>query len=178
MYSDNTLTPKEATRLCALGTLATKPMTYAELASAVRHFISHMIGPSLDVLGTSIELLKYEGLVESSGDGDEAELLITDAGHEELQTLLTANIRGAATEFNNLIIALKFRFLHLLKTDDQMIQADLLMDASEIEQTRLLDLRQHHSDEPGHLTRWLDHEIKQVEDRISWLEQLSTGLAS
>lgn len=176
MYADNTLTPKEATRLCALGTLATQSMSYAELAGAVRHFISHMIGPSLDVLGTSIELLKYEGLVDAEGQDDGAILTITDAGRDELNTLLTANVRGAANEFNNLIIALKFRFLHLLGLDEQRTQADLLLDASEIELGRLLDLRSHHSDEPGLLANWLDHEIAQVEDRIQWLEALEAEL--
>lgn len=177
MYSDNTLTPKEATRLCALGTLATKPITYAELASGVRHFISHLLGPSLDVLGTSIELLKYEGLVDTHGKGDYALLSITDEGQKELQTLLTANIRIGANEFNNLIVALKFRFLHLLDQEAQRTQADLLLDASEMELARLLDLRQHHVGEPGLLTDWLDHEIAQIESRLDWLQNLESSLA-
>jgi len=65
MFADNTLTPKEAIRLCALGTLALaeQPLRYSELASAIRHFTSRITGPSLDIMGTSIELLKFEGLV-------------------------------------------------------------------------------------------------------------------
>ena len=79
MYADNTLTPKEATRLCALGIIANAPVFYAELASNVRHFVTHVMGPSLDVLGTSIELLKHEGLVTAvSGDTDLDLLQITD----------------------------------------------------------------------------------------------------
>ena len=59
MYADNTLTPKEAARLCALGTLADGPLTYEELARSVRHFLDRLQGPILDVMGSSIELLKY-----------------------------------------------------------------------------------------------------------------------
>ena len=66
MYTDNTLTPKEAVRLCALGTLFKEPTRYSALASGVRYFVSHVIGPSLEVMGQSIELLRYEGLVEAS----------------------------------------------------------------------------------------------------------------
>lgn len=65
MFSDNTLTPKEAVRLCALGAIASKPMRYSELAGSVRHFTGRIMGPSLELMGTSIELLRYEGLVEA-----------------------------------------------------------------------------------------------------------------
>ena len=112
MYADNTLTPKEATRLCALGILADGPVAYAELASGVRHFVTHVMGPSLGVLGTSIELLKHEGLVTPiSGDKDKAVLKITDEGLSELKTLLTAKIKTAENDLNKLVIALKFRFM-------------------------------------------------------------------
>ena len=40
MYADNTLTPRDATRLCALGTLAIGPSRYSVLVNAVRHFVS------------------------------------------------------------------------------------------------------------------------------------------
>ena len=42
MFADNTLTPEEAVRLCALGTMALRPMTYAGLANSIRHFISRI----------------------------------------------------------------------------------------------------------------------------------------
>ncbi|HIE19586.1 MAG TPA: hypothetical protein EYP72_00955, partial [Rhodospirillales bacterium] len=35
MYADNTLTPKEAVRLCALGTLASGPVRYSALVNAI-----------------------------------------------------------------------------------------------------------------------------------------------
>ena len=63
MYQDNTLLPREVIRMAALGTLAGRAVSYAELANEVRHFVSRIAGPSLDLMGTSIELLRYEGLV-------------------------------------------------------------------------------------------------------------------
>ncbi len=170
MYADNTLTPKEAARLCALGTLAGGDLTYGELASSVRHFMDRVQGPSLDIMGSSIELLKYEGLVDTlSGDGDEAVLSMTSAGRGELHSLLVADVRPGATDLNKLIVALKFRFLHLLEDKDQREQADTLIDTAETELARLADLRDHHDDEPGHLGAWLDHEIQQLQTRIDWL---------
>lgn len=169
MFSDNTLTPKEAIRLCALGTLALEPMSYAALATSVRHFVSHVIGPSPEVMGHSIELLKYEGLVESTGNQVDAPLRVTDAGRAETRLLLTANVRAAATELNKLIIALKFRFLHLLELSDQYEQADLLVEACEQELARLDDLRQHHCSDGGYLVPWLDHDIGLLEARLAWL---------
>lgn len=175
MYTDNTLTPKEAVRLCALGSLAVSPMRYAELASSIRHFNSHIIGPSLDVMGQSIELLRYEGLVHTvDGDSmeDNAELAITDDGHKELTTLLTANVRMGATELNKLIIALKFRFLHLLSPEDQMGQISLLIDVADNELARLNELRNQHMGDDGFLPAWLDHDIETAEMRINWLKSL------
>lgn len=154
MYADKTLTPKEAVRLCALGTLAAGPQRYGALANAIRHFISHVTGPSLDVMGASVELLKVEGLVEAvDGEGrdDDAMLAITDDGKAELKNLLTANIRAQASEMNKLIVALKFRFLHLLDAGDQRMQADILIEAAENELARLCDLRQYHAGDGGHL---------------------------
>lgn len=179
MYSDNTLTPKEAIRLCALGTLAAGPVRYSELATSIRHFVGRILGPSLDVMGTSIELLKYEGLVEAKdglGMEDDALLSITGEGSQALQTLMTTNIRAAATELNKLIVALKFRFLHLLDLGEQRIQADLLVDACENELARLEDLRRHHEGDAGYLKQWLDHDIETLAERLSWLEGFRDGL--
>ena len=161
MYADNTLTPREAVRLCALGTLASGPMRYSELATAIRHFVSHITGPSLDVMGTSLELLKYEGLVtavDGVGMEDDAVLSISEMGQSELRGLLTANVRGQGSEMNKLIIALKFRFLHLLENDEQRLQADYLIEAQDTELARLYELRQHPPSRrhrrPGDGRRW------------------------
>lgn len=152
------------------------PMHYGELASSVRHFISHITGPSLDVMAQSIELLRYEGLVEATdGEGmeDNAELAITDAGRVELRTLLTAKVRLGATELNKLVIALKFRFLHLLTPEEQKGQISLLMDVVENELARLTELREFHSEDEGFLPAWLNHDIEIAEARLVWLKTLS-----
>ncbi|MEC9167428.1 MAG: hypothetical protein VX596_10055, partial [Pseudomonadota bacterium] len=77
MYRDNSLIPKEAIRMAALGALWRAPMAYGDLAREVRQFAARIVGPSLDLLGTSIELLKFEGLI---ADGAAARLVLTAAG--------------------------------------------------------------------------------------------------
>lgn len=181
MYADNTLTPKEAIRLCALGTLTQSPMLYGPLANSIRHFVSHILGPSLDVLGPSLELLKYEGLVsestpESDKDIGSVTYTITEEGLAEFNTLMTANIRTAAAELNKLVVTLKFRFLHLLSTEDQRIQTGLLIEFWENEISRLISLRQHHENDEGALDHWLGHEIELLETRLTWLEEFSENL--
>lgn len=170
MYADNTLTPKEAARLCALGTLATRrAMSYAELAASVRHFLDRVQGPSLDVLGSSLELLKYEGLVETVEVDDTQVLELTETGRRELTLLLTAGLRPGATDINKLIVALKFRFLHLLEASEQAIQIEIMLDTVETELARLTDLRAHHAGEPGYLAAWLDREIDTLSAHADWL---------
>ena len=179
MYADNTLTPKEAVRLCALGTLASGPLRYSALASEIRHFISHITGPSLEVMGTSLELLKYEGLVmavDGKGMEDDATLSITEDGERELRTLLTANVRAQASDMNKLIVALKFRFLHLLSNDDQRTQADILIEAQEPELARLEELHRRHDKDEGHLVGWLDHDIEGMLGHLEWLQKFRKNL--
>ena len=179
MYADNTLTPKEAVRLCALGTLASGPVRYSALATSIRHFISHITGPSLEVMGTSLELLKYEGLVtavDGVGMEDDALLGITEEGEAELRTLLTANVRAQASEMNKLIVALKFRFLHLLSQDDQRAQADILIESQETELARLEELHRSHAGDEGHLVGWLDHDIGGILAHLDWLQKFRSSL--
>jgi DNA-binding PadR family transcriptional regulator len=170
MYTDNTLTPKEAIRLCALGSLALGPVRYGDLAISIRHFISRVIGPTPEVMGHSLELLKYEGLAETiEGSGETALLRITDDGVREMRVLLTANLRPSNTELNTLITALKFRFLHMLSADEQRAQAELLLAAVERELARLQDLREHPTGSEGFLPDWLDHHIAALGGRLEWL---------
>jgi len=179
VFADNTLTPKEAIRLCALGILATGPETYAALASGIRHFVSRVVGPSPEVMGHSIELLRYEGLAEAvDGAGDQATLRITPAGRDAMRELLTANVRASATELTKLIVALKFRFLHLLEPADRQAQAELLIETTERELARLEDLRQHHATEGGYLVAWLDHDIELLDRRLHWLTGLRERLTA
>lgn len=181
MFADNTLTPKEAVRLCALGSVARQPMRYSQLAGSVRHFISRMMGPQLDLMGMSIELLRYEGLIEAvDGQGmeDDALVAISPAGLRELKTLLTARLRPAS-DLSKLVVALKMRFIDLLDPPERRAQADLMMETVEGELARLIDLRGHHAAEDGEdsaLVAWLDNEIQVLEMRLAWLEERSARL--
>ncbi|MFP6712589.1 MAG: hypothetical protein VB913_12930 [Rhodospirillales bacterium] len=178
MYADNTLTPRETVRLCALGTLAADPLSYDDLVYAVRHFVSRITGPSLELMGESIELLRYEGLVEAEENADEANptLHITGSGKEILDALLRANIRAGSSDLNELVIALKFRFLHQLPSRDQANQIDLMLEACESELARFEDLRKYHDGDVGHLTGWLDHDISRLESRLEWLTDFKSKL--
>ncbi len=179
MYRDNSLIPSDAIRLAALGSLWEAPKPYGALASEVRFFAGRIVGPSLDLLSPSIELLRVEGLVEaqSGADGGEAApMAITAAGREELRRLLTANLRGPLGEINKLIIALKIRFIAALEPEERRLQADVLSETCEQELARLGDLRSSHAGTPGHLLEWLDHDIAQVEERLAWFRALKPRL--
>ncbi len=185
MYRDNTLIPSEAIRLLALGVLATGERPYAELAHEVRHFVGHVVGPSLDLVGAPIEVLKVEGLIEEietqsaepkPGPDSAPPLHITEAGQEELTRLLTSNVRAPVSDINKLIITLKMRFLHLLESADQRLQAEIMIEMCERQLARMTDLRGRHGDAPGHLSAWLDHEIDQTRARLDWFRNLQAGI--
>jgi DNA-binding PadR family transcriptional regulator len=178
MYKDNSLIPTEAVRLAALGLLTEARRSYAALADEVRHFTSRIVGPSLELIGPPIEVLRVEGLVETvdGGAGDDATLRITEAGRQELTRLLGANLRGPLGEFNKLVIGLKLRFLDLLEPAARRLQAELLAEICERELTRLTDLRRHHDGRSGHLADWLDHDIGQLRDRLAWFRDLQSRL--
>ena len=176
MYTDNSLTPREAVRLCALGTLAGQSMSYDDLVFSVRHFVSRITGPSLELMGESIELLRFEGLIEPDG-ADDSNLIVTATGQDALLTLLSANIRSGSSDVNELVMALKFRFLHILDVKDQRSQTDLFIEACETELARLEDLRKHHEADGGYLTGWLDLDIQRLEARLEWLEVFKETLA-
>jgi DNA-binding PadR family transcriptional regulator len=117
MYKDNSLIPSEAVRLAALGLLAKRPRIYADLARDIRHFTARIVGPSLDLLGPSLELLKVEGLMEAvdpKAPHDAQTVRLTQDGEAELQRLMNANLRGPMGEVNKLIVALKLHFHDLL----------------------------------------------------------------
>jgi hypothetical protein len=184
MYPDHSLMPKEAVRLAALAHLAEKPMSYRDLATAVRGFIARIMGPSLELMGASIELLRYEGFVTSDASSDvngaandDSRLLsLTDAGKTELHTLLTASVRAPFNDLNRLVVALKMRFLHLLPSDEHRGQADILAAASESELARLKDLASEGQAGEQPFTAWLAQEIALVETRLSWLREFRARL--
>jgi hypothetical protein len=184
MYSDNTLTPRETIRLCALGTLTGssltmgRPMAYDDLAHAVRHFVSRITGPSLELMGESIELLRFEGLADTieNTDNFNPTLVITQAGIKALNTLLLANIRPGNSDLNGLVVALKFRFFHLLSLVDQTNQINLITDVCEIELARFEDLHNYHNGDPGFITDWLKHDINRLKTRLKWLQNFNFEL--
>jgi DNA-binding PadR family transcriptional regulator len=175
MYRDKTLIPTEAIRLAALGALALRPMSYAELAREVRAFTSRIAGPSLDMMGTSIELLRTESLiapVEGTASGPDTPLALTPQGHDALHELLVSNVRGPVDGVSKLIFALKLRFLHLLAAEDARAQLDLMAEISASERARLIDLQARHAGEAGHFAGWLDAEIEALDRRIDWLRSI------
>lgn len=180
MFPDLTLTPKESVRLCALGLAAEATRRYSDLAGRTRQFITRLMGPSLDLMGSSIELLRYEGLVEAidgKGMEDDALLAITDAGRKELFSLLTARLRSGS-DLTKLVVALKLRFLHLLPQEEQAEQAAILSDTVATERARLLDLKRQELEAGGseHLLSWLDMELQLADVRLKWLEDFSARL--
>lgn len=179
MFRDESLTPKEAIRLAALGLLAQAPKRYADLANEVRHFTARYWGPSLDVMGSSIELLRFEGLVEASAESEtsaDTVLRLTDKGRDALVALLSAAVRTPGNDFNKLAVALKLRFMHLLPRAEQREQAEMLVEMREAELARLTDLRATGDVGDGYLPRWLDHDIAQVEADLAWFRRLRDDL--
>jgi DNA-binding PadR family transcriptional regulator len=180
MFRDHSLVPTEAIRLAALGMLAEEPLRYAELAGKIRHFTARIVGPSLELMGTSLELLRFEGLVEAAeGTGmvDNALLRLTGAGREALATLLAAGLRGPNGEINKLVLALKLRFLHLLPPAERAQQIDVIAEWLEAEIARLEDLRRGDADGSDLFLGWLDQDIAQARARLAWLAAQRDALA-
>lgn len=175
MYRDNSLVPSEAIRLLALGLLTTEPRSYAALASEVRHFTGRLVGPSLELVGQPLELLKVEGLAETAAgeDSDSALLHITEAGQQEFRRLMTASLRPQINDINKLIIAIKVRFLHLLAGEERRIQAEILQEIFERELARLSDLRSCESDDRCLWLGWLELEMALTRKRLDWARSLT-----
>lgn len=179
MYRDNSLVPKEAIRMAALGALVERDRSYSDVAGEIRQFAARIVGPSLDLLGTSIELLKFEGLVEPiDGEGieDDAVLSLTDKGHTALKDYLTAPVRPGVSDLNKLVVALKLRFIDVLDQDEKIDQLVQLEEMYQGELNRLHDLDGHKEWAAGMMSDWLTMEIGQVEQRIAWCQKLRSNL--
>ncbi|MEX2650654.1 MAG: hypothetical protein WD673_16740 [Alphaproteobacteria bacterium] len=176
MYRDRSLLPKEGIRLAALGQLASRgPARYAELAAAVRQFTTTFWGPTLDVMSSSIELLRFEGLIaieDEAGEPGAALVTITAAGRAQLEELLKAQVRAPSSDFSTLVVALKLRYLHLLAPADRREQLDALADARRSERARLERLRAREADASPTFAAWLDHEIARIDADVAGLERL------
>ena len=181
MYRDKSLLPTQAIRLAVLGALGNGERRYAELATETRHFTGALVGPSLDLLGTSIELLRFEGLIEpvtGQGMADNATMRLTDAGRDALHDLLGAPLRSPLNDIGRLILALKLRFLHLLPPADRVAQAELMIEMAEGEVARLADLQRRAAGEPGRLGAWLALDLAQARDRLAWFQALKAALVA
>lgn len=181
MYRDNTLIPAEAVRMAALGILAEGSKSYGDLAREIRFFVARIVGPSLDMLGASLELLRHEGLIAAEGESDagrslpdDASLFITDEGRAAFRTLMTSSVRGLTSDLSRLVVALKMRFLPLLDDHDRREQAEILAEASGAELARLKDLRGVYGN--GLLAEWLDREIAELAERHAWFQNLDDRL--
>ena len=180
MYRDRSLIPSEAVRLAALGSLALEPKRYGDLAAEVRQFTARVTGPSLDIVGPPIELLRVEGLIEAvegEGVGEDAPLRVSTAGRTELARLMGAALRPPVNDLNKLVLTLKLRFLHLLEEEERRMQAEAMVEMAEQELARLQDLERRRGRERGMLPRWLEHEIGQAEARLAWFRALLAEIA-
>jgi DNA-binding PadR family transcriptional regulator len=180
MYRDNSLVPIETVRIAALGALATKPRTYGEIAADVRLFTSRIVGPSLDLMGISIELLRAEGVVETlpeDADQKDPRLTLTPDGHEMLLRLLQAPIRSPNTELSRLVVALKMRFLHLLAPAARQAQVAMLRALTVAERQRFCELEEQ-SDGANLFKDWLALQIQLLDTRLAWLDGFSKRCGS
>jgi hypothetical protein len=162
MFRDQTLLPAEAVRLAALGLLAEGPRRYGDLATEIRHFIALAVGPSLDLMGSSIELLRHEALVTAEGDL----LTLSAAGAGSLKKLLEAPLRAPSNDASRLVLLLKLRFLHQLGAAEQTAQRNQIAASLSAELARLEELRRLHAGAAPALRDWLDRDIRDLRDRI------------
>ena len=184
MFRDKSLTPAETMRLAVLGALTDGDTSYADLATEVRHFVERIVGPSLDLLGSSLEVLRIEGLIEpvgGKGMEDNAMMRLSKDGHEAFLSLMRAKLRAPMNDTQKLALALKLRYLNHLDREDRIDQLDLLLDLTQSELARLNDL-QAQEGKAGtgsvFLGEWVALEISQAEARIAWLNKVLDGLES
>ncbi|RVU33668.1 hypothetical protein EOI86_21165 [Hwanghaeella grinnelliae] len=170
MYGDKSLTPAETMRLAVLGALTEGDVSYADLATSVRHFVERMVGPSLELLGSSLEVLRLEGLIEAADgrSGDQVPMRLTPAGRDTFEKLMLSSLRAPLNDIQRLVLALKLRFIDQLSSEDRADQIDLLLELTETELARLEDLRR--TGAGGMFADWLDQEVDHTGKRRAWLK--------
>jgi DNA-binding PadR family transcriptional regulator len=174
IFREQALVPAQAVRLTALGILAEGAQRYADLAREVADFTDHILGKSLDLMGNSLELLRYEGLIEAHGGTgmmDNAEMRLTASGREVLHTLLKAALRAPSNEINRLVLALKLRFLPLLDPADRHEQLALIREWYAGEIVRYEELRDRHGDRSPPFRAWVEREIALARDQLTALAE-------
>ena len=160
--------------MAALGALIERARSYDDIANEVRSFISRIVGPSLELMGTSIELLKLEGLIETVNDNDKADsslLQLSPAGLQELKEYLRSNLKSRGSELNKLVIALKLRFIDILDDDERRDQLLAIRDMYHNEKRRLEDLKNQTTWLTGFLLESIELELFVVNKRIEWCDQ-------
>jgi DNA-binding HxlR family transcriptional regulator len=171
MFRDRTLVPGEAVRLLALGALMEKDHRYGELATEIRFFTQRIVGPSLDLLGSSLELLRLEGLseaIEEPGPDEQTLLRITPQGRDMFNALMMAQLRAPVNDVGRLVLLLKLRFLEFLSDESQEDLLDLLGEIVRTERGRAAELAAEYADRP--LAGWLAFDVAQADQRIAWLD--------
>ncbi len=184
MYRDNSLVPSESMRLLALGFLQEHRLDYGTLAGKTRQFTLRIVGPSLDLIGTPLEVLKIEGFVESAPldhseqrSSDSPALVLTARGREEFERLMASNLRAPLNDMSKLVLAIKMRFLHLAPRQTQQAQYLLLVDIYDHQLERLQDLKARDKKTVAtEFTGWLDLEIAQTYDRLQHYEKMAARL--
>jgi DNA-binding PadR family transcriptional regulator len=149
-------------RLVALGLLAEGPRAYGDLANEIRYFTSNFVGPSLDLMGSSIEMLRHQGLIEpvgGQGMADNAMMRLLPAGRQELEELLQAPIGQGQGDISRLALRLKLRFFALLPEAAQQVQRAQIIETLEAELARLADIERHSTQAPAIFRDWIAREI-------------------
>ena len=174
MYMDKILVPAEAIRLAALGGLTGGEMSYEDLAKDIRHVVARVVGPNLDLLGSSLEILRLEGLLKPANNEDQVTdstlLKITEEGREAFEALMSANLRVPMDETGRLVYFLKLRFLDQLQGESYLDQLDLLVEFHQSELARLEDLNKAMNSSV--LSTSLEMDIAYQKGRIEWLMKL------
>jgi len=169
MFRDRSLIPAEAIRLMALGLLAEGPRAYGELAGEIRYFTSNFVGPSLDLMGSSIEALRYQGLVEpvdGQGMADNAVMRLKPEGRVVLHELLQARLGQGQGDINRLALRLKLRFLTLLPEAEQRNQRAHIIETLESERARIADISRRSADAPEIFCAWLNRDLAALDAHL------------
>ena len=176
MHTGNILSSHEAIRLIGLGLLMAGPMAYEDLASKIRFIVTRVVGQSLDLLGSSLEILHLEGLVtkEPSTLTSSENLILTDNGRHAFHKLMESDIKVPLDDVSRLVLSLKLMFWHHLDAPEKEDQLDILLALFENEIARLEDLKK--DVQATVLSDWLTLEIAQLRVRKDWLADLEKSV--
>lgn len=176
---ENALLPTQAIRLCALGTLlADGPIDYATLAGRIRALTGNQLGPAPTVTASSVELLRYEGLVLAIGlddptlpAGPETPLQITEDGKHAFAELMAGGLTTPMNELNRLVVQLRLAFSHLLEGAQRDSVRLALIALYEREVDRISAIYDEVGQRPGPLGAWLRLDLEHAMDRLAWLRR-------